>query len=171
MVTRRRPQRLPSPAPARRRDVCPPLPLCPYLAPPPRRPAGGGWEPDARPAPPPPRPRPRGADTGAVPRALRPPGDPGVADGPGRGRGWRVDARGPRTALDLGGRSQELGRSRRIRVGEPGSRFSHSVPGNHGNSHPSPNSVLQFVGLNFRVSPRAQWKASKTEVLGIPVAP
>lgn len=55
-VTRRRRQRLPSAAPTRRRDVCPPFPLCPYLeglcgqggagAGLPRRPAPG-------PAPPP----------------------------------------------------------------------------------------------------------------------
>lgn len=57
-VTRRRRQRLPSAAPTRRRDVCPPLPLCPYLE---RRCGWGkGWEPDSRGAPPPARLRPRG---------------------------------------------------------------------------------------------------------------
>lgn len=60
MVTRRRRQRLPSPASqrrsTRRRDVYPPLPLCPYLAQPPRR--GSAKAGIAIPSPPRPLPRP-----------------------------------------------------------------------------------------------------------------
>ena len=36
---------------------------------------------------------------------------------------------------------------------------------------PSLASVLYFIGLNLKSSSLAQWKALKTEVLGISVAP
>lgn len=69
-VTRRRRQSLPSAAPTRRRDVCPPLPLCPYLE---RR---GGWGRAGSRTPAAPRPLPGSAPArarGALGRTRTPP--------------------------------------------------------------------------------------------------
>lgn len=109
---------------------------------------------------------PWGADLGSVPRAARPPGAPGAAEGPGGDAGGGGMTRRSPPALDLGGRRQGLGLSRMTPVGEPGSRCSPSVASNHGDSHPAPNSVSCFVGLNLRFSPSAQWEALQSEVWG-----
>lgn len=105
-VTRRRRQRLPSAAPTRRRDVCPPLPLCPYLE---RRCGWGkGWEPDSRGAPPPrSAPPPRGP---AVPWSAHPSSYPDPAEaGGGSGRQHPWGSAGGGCSQSLGSGSSVLG--------------------------------------------------------------
>lgn len=100
-VTRRRRQSLPSAAPTRRRDVCPPLPLCPYLE---RR---GGWGRAGSRTPAAPRPLPGSAPArarGALGRTRTPPPTRTL-----RRRAWGGWGRQHPPGSARGGCSQSLG--------------------------------------------------------------
>lgn len=54
---------------------------------------------------------------------------------------------------------------------ELGSRFSHSVPRNHGNSYPSPKSILFFYRLELKILSHGLVQNFVDRGFGITVAP
>ncbi|KAI5232306.1 Dynamin-3 [Manis pentadactyla] len=147
MVTRRRRQRLPSPVSqrrsTRRRDVYPPLPLCPYLAQPPRR--GSAKAGIAIPSPP--RPLPWPPSRKEQPAALiRAPPAPSRRPEGRRGAGaLGTPVEGVAELMD------ELGALAFPDLWRLQSRFG---------------AVLSVRGVSLKFSPTAQEEVFKTKVLG-----